>query len=400
MDCLVIERLSIQNLNAVSGQVFGAVGIVPSLGFVHALQRKLNELPQYQSLVLTGCIVAVHYQHIHTYHNEHHSLKFLQSRNPAVSFYGTDNAKKSVAPAVIEEGKMNAEISLIIPYESDLQSHQVENLKKDIGDLCYRLRFAGGTILNHQAINTYVISSDDEKNIQLRQMIRRLLPSFILYDCRDVLAEHIAKQKQDNTEFDELDGLMDFIGLKMVARPKHHLIDKHLNELRQPEKDLNTLWQTHLKNPYSPNDVPDDIRQYFAELAQTKAKNKPKALLKQWEEYCNPNHKTDADWGYLPKPQKGYFVPMMCGYKAISPVYSAGQVANTRDEETDVCFVEAVHTLGQWRGIHRIKTLADLQNAVWHYDYQEHWYLCRQGQGNPSAQSTIIADENSDYSDI
>ena len=68
----------------------------------------------------------------------------------------------------------------------------------------------------------------------------------------------------------------------------------------------------------------------------------------------------------------------MTGYKAISPVYNNDDVDNTRDASTDVCFVEAVHSIGEWQSVHRIKDLEQLQQSLWCYDYQPNWYLCKQ----------------------
>ena len=75
----------------------------------------------------------------------------------------------------------------------------------------------------------------------------------------------------------------------------------------------------------------------------------------------------------------------MTGYKAISQVYEQNPdndmaVPGARDNETDVCFVESVHSIGEWQSVHRIKSTEALANSLWHYaPYEEHWYLCKQG---------------------
>ena len=68
----------------------------------------------------------------------------------------------------------------------------------------------------------------------------------------------------------------------------------------------------------------------------------------------------------------------MTGYKAISPVYKNTEVENTRDNETDVCFVESAHSIGEWQSVHRLKKTEELNNCLWHYHYAENWYLCKQ----------------------
>ena len=86
---------------------------------------------------------------------------------------------------------------------------------------------------------------------------------------------------------------------------------------------------------------------------------------------------TEAEWLRIGNPAKGWLVPITNGYKAISSIYPAGEVANTRDSITPVCFVEAVHSIGEWRSLHRIQQVAGM---LWHYRYEHDWYLCRQGE--------------------
>jgi len=136
------------------------------------------------------------------------------------------------------------------------------------------------------------------------------------------------------------------------------------------------VWQQHLEQPYDQEEIPDELSVYFDSLPTDTANKK---LLSQWQDYCSPDEKTDAVWEYIKKPKSGFLVPIMVGYKAISKVYPNREVANTRDHETDVCFVEAVHSIGEWQGVHRIRSEQVLKQYLWHYDYQKHWYLCKQG---------------------
>ena len=130
-----------------------------------------------------------------------------------------------------------------------------------------------------------------------------------------------------------------------------------------------------MEEPYVQDAIPTILKQYFASLEQS---NGNKELLQQWQDYFAPNDKTDSDWEHRPKPKPGYLVPIMVGYKAISSVYPAGNVKNTRDTDTPVCFVEAAHSVGEWKGIHRIKSMEELNACLWHYHYEQHWYLCKQ----------------------
>ncbi len=69
----------------------------------------------------------------------------------------------------------------------------------------------------------------------------------------------------------------------------------------------------------------------------------------------------------------------MTGYKAISNVYPAGEINGARDSETELCFVESVHSIGEWQSVHRLKTQEQWHTSVWNYaPYEQGWYLCQQ----------------------
>lgn len=79
-------------------------------------------------------------------------------------------------------------------------------------------------------------------------------------------------------------------------------------------------------------------------------------------------------WALVPKPNPGYLVPILVGYKAISDIANAGSVPGVRDQVTPVAFAEPVHSVGEWKSIHRLKHL-DL--AVWRYTYEPGWYIAK-----------------------
>ncbi|WMU44064.1 hypothetical protein OQ482_07415 [Enterobacter bugandensis] len=75
----------------------------------------------------------------------------------------------------------------------------------------------------------------------------------------------------------------------------------------------------------------------------------------------------------------GYLVPLMTGYQRISELYAPGVVANARDAETPFAFTEAVYGVGEWCGLHRIRSLDEI---FWRYRTTETGYYC-QGAGAP-----------------
>ncbi|WP_036774584.1 type I-F CRISPR-associated protein Csy2 [Photorhabdus australis] len=62
-------------------------------------------------------------------------------------------------------------------------------------------------------------------------------------------------------------------------------------------------------------------------------------------------------WEYVLKPDSGYLVPLLTGYQAILPLYSAEQVEKTRDLNIPYCFVEAIYGVGEWKSPHRINDI-------------------------------------------
>jgi CRISPR-associated protein Csy2 len=86
-----------------------------------------------------------------------------------------------------------------------------------------------------------------------------------------------------------------------------------------------------------------------------------------------------AEWNYSPKPGKGWLVPISVGYRAISDLYEAGEVARARDNETPFRFVEQVYSVGEWTSPHRITNFNQL---FWHYhaEVESGSYLCCTGE--------------------
>jgi len=73
-----------------------------------------------------------------------------------------------------------------------------------------------------------------------------------------------------------------------------------------------------------------------------------------------------ASWEILRRP--GWLVPIPCGYRAISPLYPAGEIKGARDSEVPHRFCESLLTLGQWISPRRARRLQDL---FWHPAYDE-----------------------------
>ena len=366
---ILLNRIKVQNANAIAGFTWGFPAITHFLGFSHNLSRKLLKT-DFEDISLSGCAVIAHDYTVHTY-GPSDGQEFTQSRNPP---YLSSHDKASTPP-IIEEGKMNMTVSLLIACEGNIGNRQ-EPFIKWLYKTCFLQRLAGGTIL--EIGNIELCNLDD--NSALRTIKRKLLPGFILMDRNAYLAKHFDLLQQQNTNVELLHAWLDFVALKQKARPKSDLITKHLRYLVESElnKDLCKLlatWSEHLSTPYQQQNIPQSLKDYFSALEENKTNNK---LLAQWRNYFEPTEETEADWEYLPKPESGYLVPIMTGYKAISDLYENHEVDNTRDNETPICFVESVHSIGEWLSVHRLKNAQAINDSIWHYLYEENWYLCKQ----------------------
>ena len=367
---LLIEKIKVQNANAASGFTWGFPAITHFLGFSHNLNRKLELSSDLSNINLTGCAVIAHEQHVHAY-KEGSNTRFSQNKiNHYLSSTTPANMRKT--PPVIEEAKMNLTVSLLIPVDGYLGGLE-EELISFINNASQTQRLAGGTVLS--IANIELIDLAEEEN--QRSLRRRLLPGFVLQDRSAYLAEHFSNLQDANPGAELLDAWFDFVALKQTARPACNLVDKHLAALANKSEqltELNELWLEHKTLPYAQNTIPQELISYFS--------SQPESLdaktLEQWQSYLIPNTKTNANWEYVKKPQTGYLVPLMTGYKAISEVYSAGEIDGARDAETELAFVEAVHSIGEWQSVHRLKNEKQWQASIWNYTYEDGWYLCQQ----------------------
>ncbi|CAI1791101.1 CRISPR type I-F/YPEST-associated protein Csy2 [Serratia ficaria] len=282
---IVLRHLQVENANAVAGLTYGFPAISHFLGYVHALSRKLQSS---HGLALGGCGVICHRRQVHAY-SSGRDYQFALTRNPL-----TKEAKTS---AFNEEGRMHMTVSLVIECSGEIANGDIglEQLQNQLHTLCQTQKLAGGSItrLRGVTVRGYPQQPDD-----VRRLMCRLLPGFVLLDRSALLQQHFAGLQQSQPNAEMIDAWLDFAALKMQAIPA--------NREKTPEEG------------------------------------------------------DKARWEYVGKPQPGYLVPLMTGYQRISELYEAGEVLNARDSQTPFCFAEAVYGVGEWRGLHRIQDLSTL----------------------------------------
>lgn len=302
---IVLRHIKVQNANAITGMTWGFPAVASFLGFTHALSRKFNDKYDEQPITFLGCgIVCHHHQSLAHKTHEYSDYLFALSRNPL--------DKDGKSPALIEEGKMHLDVSLVVPFKGRIRGGG-EPEQQLLEQLIYRLRLAGGIIESIASVKVHKLSgesSDDEKTI--RKVMRSLMPGFALVSRRDTLIDH----------------------------------QKHRAE------------------------TPGPLSEYGCS----------EPALEAWLDFSTRCYKAETEndvtqWRYQKRPYKGWLRPIAVGYKAISELYEAGTVANARDKQTPMRFVEALYSLGEWLSPHRIKSIEQL---YWyqHFDEQNDQYLC------------------------
>ena len=222
---------------------------------------------------------------------------------------------KGISPSFSEEGRMHMEISLIIPVDIDFEEIEtdVEEVCQLIKQLVFSQRMAGGSIISIGSVELEEPPVDEEDlKIYSKKWFRKLLPGFALVQRSDLMAEHFRQCRDNNPDFEALDAWLDFSALKCRA------------------------------------DIPDD----------------------------SDGEQKEIKWHYLPKPAKGWLVPIPIGYRGISDLYQPGEVARTRDKSTPFRFVESVYSIGEWLSPHRLE---NVNQMFWRYSAEPDsgWYLCK-----------------------
>lgn len=279
---ITLPRLRIQNANAVSGPLsWGFPAPSAFTGFAHALARQFPELAR----GLTGVGILCHqFEAQVAGGNGFHPHTFRLTRNPLKA--------DGSSPALVEEGRMHLEISLVLGYSGYLAQSEGDWLAEDLMQHTLGMRLAGGSLLPQRPGKAYAarwhllpdIQADRET--YFRRLRQRLMPGFALVHRPDILAAHLHSLQGTAPEASVLDALLDLSRLNIEPAGPN------------PQMPEETLWQV--------------------------------------------------------RRRPGWLVPLPIGYAGISPLYAPGSIANSRDPAQPFRFVEAIYSLGEWISPHRI----------------------------------------------
>lgn len=310
---LILRKLSVENANTIAGITYGFPAVSAFLGFTHALSRELDTR---LGVKLGGCAVVCHQHQVHAYQPAGWGdYVFSLTRNPLT--------KEGNTPAFVEEGRMHMEVSLLIEcdfisddfdFDTGDQLAEIRQFQELVQQQALSRRLAGGVITNLESVEFIELDdAENERAKQIRQQLYRSLPGFALVDRSGLLQDYRQQMAEQGTDLEIIDAWLDFFTLKQKAVAK----------------------------------------------------------LQEDEE---PTEQSSADWQLIEKPASGWLVPIVVGYRGISPLYEGGEVARTRDGRTPFRFVEPAYGVGQWISPHRIR---NIEHLIWRYQLKDDWYLCK-----------------------
>lgn len=323
---LILPHLRIQNANAISSPMtHGFPSITAFLGVMWALERKLAGADIPLVLEKVGVICHWHEEQV----QDGYVKTFRLTRNPV--------DKDGSTAAIVEEGRIHLDVTLVFQvYGGDAGDgsnpvFQDEVQRRDLAwkvrDIISTMRIAGGTVLPN----------------------RPTPGQFITPTLLAVPESAEEREKQ-------------FLHLRRRWLPGFALVSR------------------------------DDLLQQRVQQLQQQDPNV--TALDAWLDLSRFNYRSRTDskgkvtWAHDRPAGSGWIVPIPVGYGALSKLYEAGQVANARDQNTPLRFVESLYSIGQWISPHR---LGDVRDLLWYADSQpdDGLYRCRNDYQPPPADDAL-----------
>lgn len=225
---LIFKRVKINGANSISSPLtYGFPAITGFLGAFHAMSRKFNNRNSLKELFLGGVLIACHECKPHIYQpNNYSNYTFNLTRNPI--------KKDGKTASIIEEGKCNLEVTLVVEVLSDdmlaMDDENTPELIETMHKLIMQHRIAGGSVQQLDKFKPVdFIPHEDSKKIK-----PMLLPAFVLKDAQQDMAEITQVLQMKNPKATALDALLEVGSL-------HHV----------PEVDENNKTTWHVQSAKS-----------------------------------------------------------------------------------------------------------------------------------------------------
>lgn len=322
---LVLPHLQVQNANAISSPLtHGFPSMTAFLGLMWALERKTRAAGLDLSFKAVGTVCHDHQEQVT---DSYYVKAFRLTRNPV--------GKDGKTAAIVEEGRIHLQLSLVFAVSSPRWSQEPESREGDIAtvaDLLAGMRVAGGSLLppaqpgrlRYRPWSVELTGTEDDRLAEFRKARMRLLPGFALVAREDRLEERLNELQADNPDASRLDAWLSLSRINWHYQPD--------------EKGGKGQWLNDRKG-------------------------------------------------------KGWIVPIPVGYAALGELHDAGTVANARDMDTPFRFVESLYSVGEWLSPHRLHTP---QQLLWYADSQPDagLYRCRNDYCPPAGTSEPLFDDD------
>lgn len=285
---LALPRINVQNANAISSPLtHGFPAITAFMGMMWALERKTRAAGLDINFKGIG-VVCHHHQEQAT--QASFIKTFHLTRNPV--------GKDGSTAAIVEEGRMHLEVSLILALDSERWKRDEQARRQDtakIQEIVGAMRIAGGSVMpppqpglyRHQPQVIDLTGNEEDRLDAFRKLRMRLLPGFALVSRDDLLDERLAELREEAPDTTRLDAWLSLSRINW----------RYDNEEQVWQHDRHAL---------------------------------------------------------------GWIVPIPVGYGALSELQPAGSVANTRDSTTPFQFVESLFSVGEWVSPHRLEQAEQL----------------------------------------
>ena len=192
---LLIPHIRIHNANAMSSPYsIGFPAMTAWLGAVHALQRKLQQLPDFETLCLSKVGISCHQLEVQTHRNKGDFVS---------SIIGTGNPldKDGSRPSFIEEARCHVTVSLLIEM-SESDPEWEESLPIAIAPMLRQMKMAAGDVLSFR--EPQVLYLEEGNASELKKLTQRLMLGHVLVERRQLLQDYVAT----NPEQDVLHALL------------------------------------------------------------------------------------------------------------------------------------------------------------------------------------------------
>lgn len=295
---LVLPHLKVQNANAISSPLtHGFPSITAFLGLMWALERKTRTVGL--NLAFNAVGVVCH-DHAEQTTDGGFVKSFRLTRNPlhiSTDKKWIDKDGKTTPPAIVEEGRIHLELSLVLAVWAENWDQQAQQRDlQTIADLVQSMRIAGGSLLPSATrycpwVADFTSDDPDDRAAEFRKLRARLLPGTALVARDDLIDQRLAELQASTPAATRLDAWLSLSRINWQHDPAAN--------------DGKGAWQHDRKG-------------------------------------------------------LGWVVPIPVGYGALGELHAAGSVPNARDADTPFRFVESLYSMGEWIGPHRLSRVRDL----------------------------------------